>query len=262
MYASANILEGSGKMCIIVYKPAGIESPSWQVLHNCFENNQDGAGFMYVENGKVYFEKGFMSWRSFKKALKPFKNRTDLPMAIHFRITTHGGTEKGLCHPFPLTENKKELKAISGTTNVGIVHNGCISMVGKPDIGMSDTSDFIRKYANIVITSPKWYNNPNANKVLAELIGSKMLVLSNDGHGEVVGNGWNEVDGVLFSNSSFQKYYWCKYNDEDDGYNDRYEEYHPTYCRFWFEENGETERNVMPKECEGCIEKSWCWGVG
>ena len=53
-------------MCIIVYKPTGIESPSWATLHQCFDYNSDGAGFMYAENGKVYIQKGYMTWNSFK----------------------------------------------------------------------------------------------------------------------------------------------------------------------------------------------------
>lgn len=257
-------------MCIIVYKPAGTDNPSWETLHNCFKNNNDGAGFMYAENGEVHFEKGFMSWKSFKKAYKPFKNRTDLPIVVHFRITTHGGTEKGLCHPFPLTNDKKELKSISGTTDIGIAHNGCISLTSDANKGMSDTSEFIKKYASVIITNPKWYDNPYANKLLAKVIDSKMLVLSNDGHGEIVGKGWSEVNGVMFSNTSYQKrewvYYdtyfdddWLDYYDDCDDDIDRDHIYHPSYCKFWFTEDGESERVEPAKECIGCKDKEWCW---
>lgn len=275
-------------MCIIVYKPAGIKSPSWTTLHNCFENNNDGAGFMYAENDKVYFEKGFMSWKSFKRAFKPFKNRTDLPIVVHFRITTHGGTSRELCHPFPLSSDRHELRKTSGITDVGIAHNGCIPLTSNADKGMSDTSEFIQKYANIVITGSEWYNNPKANIVLSELISSKMLVLSKDGHGEIVGDGWKEEDGVLFSNSTYQKQSWVYYSSyyANDWYDDDWEsgywhEYtdksissdskkkknsnhvysdYPTYCEFWFNEDGKSERIRPAKECDGCIEKAWCWG--
>ena len=266
-------------MCIIVYKPTGTENPSWETLHNCFNNNSDGAGFMYAENNRVYFEKGFMSWKSFKRAFKPFKNRTDLPIVIHFRITTHGGTEKGLCHPFPLVSDKKKLKATSGTTNVGIAHNGCISLTSNAEEGMSDTSEFVRKYASVVITNSKWYKNPNANKLLAEIIGSRMCVLSNDGHGELVGSGWSEVDGVMFSNTSYEKQTWVYYNsifgdDWDDGYwheytdksvskggsKSDYYDCNPTYCKHWFEADGKTERTKAAKVCDNCTDREWCWG--
>lgn len=245
-------------MCIIVYKPTGIENPSWATLHNCFDYNSDGAGFMYAENNKVYIKKGFMTWNSFKKAFKPFKNRTDLPLVIHFRITTHGGTEKGLCHPFPLTSNVAELKSTTSVADVGIAHNGFISMTSYAKNGASDTSEFVRKYANVIITHPQWYVNPNANKCLAEIIGSKMLVLSNDGHGEVVGDGWSEENGVLFSNTSYKSYRYLtskynssyKYRSYDSSF---YEGFDPSYCRLW--QNGEPT-----KECESCVSYGYCWG--
>lgn len=282
--------------CIIVYKPVGIESPTWATLHNCFDYNSDGAGFMYAENGKVYIQKGFMSWNSFKRAFKPFKNRTDLPLVIHFRITTHGGTEKGLCHPFPLSSKTEELKATKSETEIGIAHNGFISMTSYASKGASDTSEFIRKYASTIITNPQWYQNPNANRVLAEVIGSKMLVLSNDGHGEVVGSGWIEENGVMFSNNSYtydlyhgwynyslnnantkntetkqvqrtQDYYdsWdydseVKQMQSNKGYYDAWgydDSFHPTYCKFWFTDEGEA--TCPSKECEGCCDYKYCW---
>ena len=242
-------------MCIIVYKPTGIENPSWATLHNCFDYNSDGAGFMYAENNRVYIEKGFMSWTAFKKAFKPFKNRTDLPIVMHFRITTHGTTTKELCHPFPLSSNKSELRATKIITDIGIAHNGCISLTSKCGTDMSDTSEFIRKYANIIITSPKWYENVNSNKLLAEVINSKMLVLSNDGHGEVVGTGWIEEDGVMYSNSSFKSYAYNKYYTHTSSYyNDDYlyEGFEPTWCRFWSD-------GKPSKECYGCYTYDYCW---
>ena len=282
-------------MCIIVYKPTGIESPSWATLHQCFDYNNDGAGFMYAENGKVYIQKGYMTWNSFKKAFKPFKNRVDLPLVLHFRITTHGGTEKGLCHPFPLTSNVTELKATKSVTDIGIAHNGFISMTSYASKGASDTSEFIRKYASCIIASPQWYRNPNANKVLAEVIGSRMLVLSNDGHGEVVGDGWVEEDGVMFSNTSYKEYAWWTsyktttkvtgvkgtkcYDDDDDTVTDNYTSFDdgcisnlkltsdkgwdldtgmPTYCKYWFDDDGKDakEPNLA---CMGCVDYRYCW---
>ena len=38
-------------MCIICVKAAGIEMPAEATLETMWENNPDGAGFMYVANG-------------------------------------------------------------------------------------------------------------------------------------------------------------------------------------------------------------------
>ena len=57
-------------MCIAVYKPIGQKMPSKKIFSNCFSSNDDGAGFMFPYNGKVHYEKGFMSYKSFKTGLK------------------------------------------------------------------------------------------------------------------------------------------------------------------------------------------------
>lgn len=266
-------------MCIIVYKPMGECNPSWKTLKTCFENNPDGCGFMYAENNVVHIHKGFMSWRKFKTAFKPFKNRTDLPIVMHFRITTNGATSPQNCHPFPLSENVGELKELDFDCNVGIAHNGIISLTSYAT-KISDTMEFIRKYADCIITSPTWYYNANAGKLLAEIIKSKMLVLSNDGHGEIVGSGWSCEDGVFYSNSTYMKWetkylgysytpkkstynyscygsptawedddFWSSY---DDWYMECKENKRPTDCKHW--DYGEP---VL--ECIDCKHNSWCW---
>lgn len=251
-------------MCIIVYKPAGETCPSWKTLKTCFDNNPDGCGFMYAENNAVHIHKGFMSWRKFKTAFKPYKNREELPMVLHFRITTNGNTIPQNCHPFPLSDNVGELKALDFDCNVGIAHNGIISLTSYAN-KISDTMEFIRKYGKCIIGSPTWYYNANAGKLLGEVIKSKMLVLSNDGHGEIVGDGWSKEDGVWFSNrtyvswesrySSFKKGlgYSPSYWDEtyDSFLNDTWGR--PTYCRFWSNDDPSLE-------CIDCADNTWCWG--
>jgi len=267
-------------MCIIVYKPMGECNPSWKTLKTCFENNPDGCGFMYAENNAVHIHKGFMSWRKFKTAFKPYKNRTDLPIVMHFRITTNGATSPQNCHPFPLSENVGELKELDFDCNVGIAHNGIISLTSYAT-KISDTMEFIRKYADCIITSPTWYYNANAGKLLGEIIKSKMLVLSNDGHGEIVGSGWSHEDGVWYSNTTYMpwtskylgyvKYtpkkdtytykcygsptawddddYWTSY---DEWYNECKENKRPTECKHW-----DYDEPVL--ECIECKHNTWCW---
>ena len=162
-------------MCIIVYKPVGVSNPSWRTLKNCFENNPNGCGFMYAEDGEVHIRKGFMSWRGFKTAFKPFKNRVDIPIVTHFRITTNGATSPQNTHPFPLSDSVGELRALNFDCNVGIAHNGIISLTSYAD-KLSDTMEFIRKYGSCIITSPKWYENTHSGELLGEVIKSKMLV--------------------------------------------------------------------------------------
>ena len=271
-------------MCIIVYKPIGENNPSWKTLKTCFENNPNGCGFMYAEDNKVHIHKGFMTWRRFKTAFKPYKNRTDLPIVVHFRITTNGATSPQNCHPFPLSENVGELKELDFDCEVGIAHNGIISLTSYAT-KISDTMEFIHKYAGCIITSPSWYNRAHASDLLGEVIKSKMLVLSNNGHGEIVGSGWSQSEGVWYSNTSYMdwssryktsKYGAYSYGGWDEDTYDYWTSYNSIYAKMKEDEKEEEEQSYTEQdgraiECEywecdyptlACIEckhNLYCW---
>lgn len=85
-------------MCIIVYKPAGFGLPNTETLRICWENNPHGAGLMWADGEKVHVRKGYMSWDAFKDALDEATDSMDVistPMALHFRIATHGAIVPG-----------------------------------------------------------------------------------------------------------------------------------------------------------------------
>ena len=128
-------------MCIIAAKAAGIPMPNRERIKTMWDGNRDGAGLMYVENGQVRIEKGFMKYKDFTKVLDRLEKRLDLtatPVVMHFRITTHGGTKPENCHPFPITDNVGALKKLTITTDLGVAHNGIIPI--SPRKGISDTS--------------------------------------------------------------------------------------------------------------------------
>lgn len=204
-------------MCIIVYKPSNVAFPSWATLQTCFENNPDGAGFMYAIGGMVYGFKGFMKWQDFKQALKAHK-RDGVPFVIHFRITTHGGTSKEMCHPFPLSDYAEDMKLTAWRARVGIAHNGVIPMCNGGG-GYSDTAEFISTYGTALIDSETWYNDARKIDLLEECIASKMCVLSGNGHAQLVGD-FEKADGVYYSNSSYKtarrkSYTWQDYSAYD-----------------------------------------------
>ena len=51
-------------MCIILHKPINIQLPDIQTLETCYNNNSDGAGFMYQHDKRVHIQKGFMTFSS------------------------------------------------------------------------------------------------------------------------------------------------------------------------------------------------------
>lgn len=144
-------------MCIIVYKPAGVEIPAKTVWENCWSSNHDGIGLMYRDNGKVQIKKGFMTLESFENALENLKRKTDLnalDLVVHFRFATHGTVSPGNCHPFPVTSNLKRMQKVDIAVSRALAHNGILHKFAPPkSLKVSDTMYFIYKnHKNLIRT--------------------------------------------------------------------------------------------------------------
>jgi len=202
-------------MCIIVSKAKKIKMPDGKTLLRCFENNSDGAGIMWVENGVVNIRKGFMSYKEFDSFICKLGNRldlTDTALVMHFRITTHGGTNAQTCHPFPISRKIPHLKRISFTTNIGVAHNGIIPI--KCHKALSDTQTYImQNLSYIKKVKPDFYKDKSIMEKIEKDIHSKMCFLTKDEEIYTIGK-FIEEDGVLYSNSSYEEYYdfpWFRY---------------------------------------------------
>ena len=216
-------------MCIAIAKPIGVDIPNDDILTNCFKNNPDGAGFAFNHNNEVIIRKGYMKLKDFLDAFHKydkkfnFKNRGVL---IHTRITTHGGTNPQMCHPFPINSDEGALKKIEYCSPFAIVHNGIISLTSseatrKKD--MSDTAIFVQKYLTKIAKNKNWFNYKANIELVEELIDSKMAVLN--GNGKIImTSGFTEDNGVFYSNSSYKEnrykkvYNWDWYDDYDYDY--------------------------------------------
>lgn len=209
-------------MCIIAIKPVGVKLPDETILRNMWDNNPDGAGFMYADKtGHVQIRKGFMKWKSFKRNIDSLADQMDLtntPLIMHFRITTHGGTCPGNTHPFPVTDDVKTLGKTSVVTGLGVAHNGIISSV-TPRKGLSDTGEYIvTQLAPLKRAMPRFYENKDAMLMVKNAIGSKMAFLTGAGEIYTIGD-FTADDGMLYSNTtyrfaSFRDYKWSKYDGD------------------------------------------------
>lgn len=262
-------------MCIIVYKPINVDFPTWSTLNTCFDNNPNGAGFMFLNTeGKVEGRKGFMTFGQFKKAIKGVK-RTGYNGAVvmHFRITTHGGTKPENTHPFPLTTRDAKLRDLHWTSDVGIAHNGMIPITSTAK-DMSDTMEFIRDYATRLIHNSVYYRDPFTCNMLEELASSRLCILSDDGHVEILGSGWEESEGCYFSNSSYKPYtyrYASSYSKKtpftsddyswiDDDYEQEYLEMCNEYIDEWSKDIAEFN-GCDPEWCKYCGDKKICYAL-
>lgn len=195
-------------MCIIIGKIGGAKFPEMKTLEQCWANNPDGAGLMWAVNGSVFVQKGFMDYKHFEQFINDMKRKHDLdklPMVLHFRITTHGGTSAQNTHPFPITDEFHMLKKLQFKAPIAVAHNGIISMAddGKK-LGLSDTQMFIKDYLSLM-EFPRQLQTENGRELIEKLIESKMAFLEGTGTISLIGN-FVEDNGVYYSNNTYKEY--------------------------------------------------------
>ena len=223
-------------MCIIAYKPLNVAFPEEYILKTCFDNNDDGAGFMYVHGGEVHIKKGYETFEAFMNALNKARALTGdkVPYVMHFRIATQG-YEKTMTHPFPLSSNMNNLKRLRTKCSIGVAHNGILDITSDGAKTYSDTMKFITDYLSNIIQSYDWYKNKRTKKLIEYLIeGSRLAILDAHSHCELMGKGWECDNGIYYSNHSwaYKKYSYTgtagfsgSWNRAwwDDGYYDDYD---------------------------------------
>lgn len=245
-------------MCIIASKAAGVEMPKAEYIRNMFKNNDDGAGLMYAANGKVCIEKGFMKLEDFQNKLDELNMKyglKEISLVMHFRITTHGGTNPENCHPFPITESEGMLKKLHCTTDVGIAHNGIIPIT--PRKGISDTMEYVlSQLAHLKKAVPRFYESKHLLQMIYNAIDSKMVIMNGKGQLVYVGN-FHEEDGVKYSNYSYSYdskfgFPYSYYGFGDDSLFDEEEYCYTSRELMWIDDyKGHHVRNIKGKVVYG-----------
>lgn len=201
-------------MCIIIHKPKG-KTVDRDTLKRCWNRNSHGAGFMFVDDDKVYGNKGYMSFQAlidglanagfYRKGKKDGSVKgeliADYAVTIHFRLASHGGIKPSNCHPFPVTDELDVLQARFWEANCGVAHNGIIS-IERDNKEISDTMTYIMYRLSETYSQLDEINAYEEMEL--ETSGSRMFVLYPDGH-YVISGTWVEEDGVLYSNGGFRK---------------------------------------------------------
>ena len=195
-------------MCIIAFSRINQELPDRETMHTMWENNPDGAGFMYALNNKVHIRKGFMTFDELITAIDELPIDTKaVPFAIHFRIGTHGGNTPQNTHPFPVTRKVKHMRTLSYDCDLAFMHNGIIHSVELIKKSISDTMEYGRQIlADLYDLDKEFYKRKSLQILIEESInGSRMLFVNGKGEFELLGD-WIEHDGIMYSNNSFKSY--------------------------------------------------------
>ena len=181
-------------MCLII-KSDNASELKQNLLTSAYHNNSDGFGGMFLADGKIQtFKELPKSESDVVKLWDKFKDMK-IPMGLHFRFTTNGGTNKSNCHPFEVLNMKQHNRSI------WVMHNGPQLPTPMIDVDKSDTHQYVKWILRPMLAqNPELLYNNDWKEMIEDSIGSdKLLFLDgsngkftiiNEDHGETMDNMW------------------------------------------------------------------------
>jgi len=178
-------------MCVIVVRPPGINIQS-SILRLCFDANDDGAGFMYALNKRLYIEKGFFTFANFMNAYARVPD--NVLCVLHFRLATSGLHDWNNCHPHKINRG------------LAFVHNGIIQTSSIRNRTDSDTVWFNKEVLQKMPSN--FHMRHDIVRAIEGMIGpyNKLVVL--DRFGQITffnTDGFDEYMGCWFSNFHWRR---------------------------------------------------------
>jgi predicted glutamine amidotransferase len=184
-------------------------------MRDHWEENPDGAGYMFVHAGEVVIRKPFFKfkklWKHYSRDFAQYGSKS--PFVVHFRWATHGQLDAVNTHPHVL----------AGST-VGLVHNGVLPFTPEKSWGISDTVYFCRTV--LASRSMKQLTDPKFGKTLEDIIGTanKLVLLDRNGRVSIVNESAGEwdADGCWYSvpamSRGYRSYVLSKWRKDDADY--------------------------------------------
>lgn len=181
-------------MCLIIKSDNASELKS-NLLKSAYSNNSDGFGGMFLADGKIQtFKELPQNENEVIKLWDKFKDMK-IPMGLHFRFTTNGGTNKANCHPFEVLNKKQHNR------DIWVMHNGPQLPTPMIDVNKSDTHQYVKWVLRPMLSNnPELIYNKDWVEMIEDSIGSdKLLFLDgsngkftiiNEDHGETLDNMW------------------------------------------------------------------------
>lgn len=181
-------------MCVIIVKPAGVETPSSDIIAAAYEANPDGCGLV----APTTFYKG-LSFRAFKNALAKVGDGD--PCIMHFRLATHGSVRRANCHPFRRGD-------------VWFAHNGILDVRPQGDMTDSETA-----FARIIYPAIAryGYGSPGMDLAVAAVIGYSRFAFIKGDDVRIYGD-FAQRGGCYYSNLRFLPYVGWQRRYRDRGH--------------------------------------------
>jgi len=183
-------------MCLII-KTNTPKQLSLQLLETAYNNNSDGFGVMFCNQGKLHIQK--IVPKTFKDIEKLWSkyNNLDTSMGLHFRFNTNGDTARSMSHPFQILS-----KAKGDDRDMWVMHNGPQLPTPMIDNNKSDTHQFVKWVLRPQLSAnPQLLYNAEWQEMIEDIIGTdkllfldsktKEFVIYNEDEGKEIDNiGW------------------------------------------------------------------------
>lgn len=160
------------------------------LLEDIYTANSDGLGLMFAVDSHITSHKYLpRSAAQAAKFLNRVMPRDDTPIALHWRMKTHGLIDMENCHPYEINAHAM------------LMHNGILHTGNKKDPKRSDTWHFARDYLSTMDADQ--LHNEQFRTLLGEFIGNnRFAILTSDGRMSVVNRDQGiEHEGVWYSNT-------------------------------------------------------------
>ena len=182
-------------MCLIIYNKGGEAKTPENYLKAAYENNHDGFGMMFADNGKVHVIRGLFDYNEIKQMIDDISG---YPHVVHFRYRTRGPIDVSNCHPHRVLSKK------SDGQDLWMMHNGTFFHL-KADEEESDSVKFAKHLRSALrVYGPDTLFDKSQLHRMANRVGSvnKLVFLRGDGKIALVNkNQGFEEDGCWYSNT-------------------------------------------------------------
>lgn len=185
-------------MCIAILNTFGTLPQSH--IRNSFDNNPDGCGLAWIENGKIQTYRTMKDIDKFISVYKEIRTWNEYPILLHFRIGTHGRKDLTNVHPFFIN------------SDLVMIHNGIV------DTPIIDETKSDTYHLSLFLSRLETYQNLVDTKSLefgfAETLSgnySKLVFMNSEGRYSIVNEDlghWNGND--WYSNNTYKT---CDYFD-------------------------------------------------
>ncbi len=187
-------------MCLLIASPN--KFPSTEILSLGANQNADGAGIAWIKikNGQpiVAWEKGL----ELSDILK-FKDKINGPHLIHFRLSTIGGKNEKLCHPFAIGEEANH--EIRGEADSVLAHNGNWASFSRELLTVLNDEIVLPKGPWSDSRAMAWLAHKKGLPFL-QTLNEKIAILNKNGEINLINkNMFHEHEGIFLSYDPFSR---------------------------------------------------------